>query len=187
MRRHTLRLVIAVSCLALSACSSANTSSAPVTVTSTVVATSEASQDPETPTIEEETPTEETQAAPVVEPVDISQHSINAGQVGGNCGTTSQGDSIRANDSTSCEFAAAIFNSAISAQYTTVTTNPSVTALPRAQITAYSPVTQQAYNLECYVNSAGQTLTCYDPGNDGRGASFSTERMGYHGRLNLIE
>ncbi|QMV85118.1 hypothetical protein HW450_12460 [Corynebacterium hindlerae] len=40
----------------------------------------------------------------------VSQHTINAGQVGGVCGYTVFGDEIRAYPDTSCEFAAAIFD-----------------------------------------------------------------------------
>ena len=45
-------------------------------------------------------------------------HKINAGQIGGKCGYTNQGDSIHAGEHTSCEFTGAIFDEAITHTFT---------------------------------------------------------------------
>lgn len=99
-------------------------------------------------------------------------HNINAGQIGGYCGTSSSGDSIDAGDATSCEFAAAVFDAAMQASYTMRSEDPTVTAVYHADITASSPVTKQSYNLDCHIGSDLRGLTCEKPGDRTVRASF---------------
>ena len=101
-------------------------------------------------------------------------HNINAGQIGGYCGTSSSGDSIDAGDLTSCEFAAAVFDAAMQASYTMRSKDPTVTAVYHADITASSPVTKQSYNLDCHIGSDQRDLTCEKPGDKTVRASFET-------------
>ncbi len=101
-------------------------------------------------------------------------HNINAGQIGGYCGTSSSGDSIDAGDATSCEFAAAVFDAAMQASYTMRSKDPTVTAVYHADITASSPVTKQSYNLDCRMGSDQRVLTCEKPGDRTVSASFET-------------
>ena len=101
-------------------------------------------------------------------------HNINVGQIGGYCGTSSSGDSIDAGDATSCEFAAAVFDAAMQANYTLRSKSPTVTATYHADITASSPVTEQSYNLDCHMGSDQRNLTCEKPGDNTVRASFAT-------------
>ena len=101
-------------------------------------------------------------------------HNINAGQIGGYCGTSSSGDSIDAGDETSCEFAAAVFDAAMQASYTMRSKDPTVTAVYHADVTASSPVTKQSYNLDCHMGSDQRMLTCEKPGDKTVQASFET-------------
>ena len=102
------------------------------------------------------------------------KHNIHVGQIGGYCGTSSSGDSIDAGDATSCEFAAAVFDAAMQANYTLRSKSPTVTATYHADITASSPVTEQSYNLDCHMGSDQRNLTCEKPGDNTVRASFAT-------------
>lgn len=87
------------------------------------------------------------------------------GQVGGACGTTPEGYSIRAGGSTSCDFAAALYPQALAATYS-MTRNPEVVSIPKAELYGVvSPVTGQGYDLTCIVGSDLQHLSCTGPGN----------------------
>ena len=101
-------------------------------------------------------------------------HNINAGQIGGYCGTSSSGDSINAGDATSCEFAAAVFDAAMQASYTLRSPDPTVTAVYHADVSASSPVTKQSYDLDCRMGSDQRVLTCEKPGDKTVRASFET-------------
>ena len=101
-------------------------------------------------------------------------HNIHVGQIGGYCGTSSSGDSINAGDATSCEFAAAVFDAAMQANYALRSKSPTVTAVYHADITASSPVTKQSYNLDCHMGSDQRNLTCEKPGDNTVRASFET-------------
>lgn len=87
------------------------------------------------------------------------------GQVGGTCGTTPEGYSIRVGGSTSCVFAAALYPQALAATYS-MTRNPEVVSIPKAELYGVvSPVTGQGYDLTCIVGSDLQHLSCTGPGN----------------------
>ena len=101
-------------------------------------------------------------------------HNINAGQIGGYCGTSSSGDSIDAGDLTSCEFAAAVFDAAMQASYTLRSPDPTVTSVYHADVSASSPVTKQSYDLDCRMGSDQRVLTCEKPGDKTVRASFET-------------
>ena len=102
------------------------------------------------------------------------KHNIHVGQIGGYCGTSSSGDSINAGDATSCEFAAAVFDAAMQANYALRSKSPTVTAVYHADITASSPVTKQSYKLDCHMGSDQRNLTCEKPGDNTVRASFET-------------
>lgn len=88
------------------------------------------------------------------------------GQIGGNCGTTPEGAQIRAGDSTSCDFAAAVYPHALGATYSW-TNKPGVTSVPFTNLTGVvSPITGEAYDLRCNIGSSGDTLSCSGPNND---------------------
>ena len=70
------------------------------------------------------------------------EQTINASQVGGDCGVTPEGDAIFAGSATSCEFAAAMFGPARKASYALYQADPTVNPLYTADITAKSPVTE---------------------------------------------
>lgn len=113
-------------------------------------------------------------AEPEHDPPTGGNHNIHVGQIGGYCGTSSSGDSINAGDATSCEFAAAVFDAAMQANYALRSKSPTVTAVYHADITASSPVTKQSYNLDCHMGSDQRNLTCEKPGDNTVRASFET-------------
>ncbi|MFV8380922.1 hypothetical protein [Corynebacterium hindlerae] len=130
------------------------------------------------------------QAPPAPAPVlerPVSQHTINAGQVGGICGYTVFGDEIRAYPDTSCEFAAAIFDVAYYAQYDDSMKNG--WTLPRTVETLQvsSPVTGKVYPIDCFVGSDGRALICSDNRTQNRvGASYDSGRNDYwRGRISI--
>ena len=87
------------------------------------------------------------------------------GQVGGTCGSTPEGYSIRVGGSTSCDFAAALYPQALAATYS-MTQNPETVSIPKAELYGVvSPVTGQGYDLTCIVGSDLQDLSCMGPGN----------------------
>ena len=74
-------------------------------------------------------------------------HNITAGQIGGECGYTDQGDSIHAGEHTSCEFTGAIFDEAITHTFTYTHRNKMVNGSYNTRISAASPQTKQTYDL----------------------------------------
>lgn len=87
------------------------------------------------------------------------------GQVGGTCGTTPEGFSIRVGGATSCDFAAALYPQALAATYS-MTNNPEVVSIPKAELYGVvSPVTGEGYDLTCIVGSDLQHLSCSGPNN----------------------
>lgn len=191
MTRRLLAAIAASSSALLVACSGGGTSEpetvtvistqAPVTTTERVEESPTERNDEGSPTPkdiepEQETPTSETEDADPVAapaPAPASNHSINYGQIGGNCGTSSLGHTIEAGSATPCEFAAAIYDAAMSATYTYSASRPDVTALPRTNITAFSPVTGQSYDLRCYITSDQRALSCDKPDDSTVSADFA--------------
>lgn len=92
-----------------------------------------------------------------------SQHNIHPGQVGGDCGTTNQGDQITAGSQTSCEMAAAMFDAAMASNFYAWTPDPTVTKVARTEVSVHSPVTNDTYELTCFTASSGTDMTCGKP------------------------
>lgn len=90
-------------------------------------------------------------------------HTITRGQVGGDCGTTDQGDFITAGYNTSCEMAAATYDAAIKAHFVMTSPDPTVTAIPKTNVVVTSPATGQSYNLKCIIGSDGRNMLCGNP------------------------
>ncbi|MGV0348600.1 MULTISPECIES: hypothetical protein [Corynebacterium] len=89
-----------------------------------------------------------------------SNYIPNPNQIGGNCGTTYDGDEIKAEATTSCGFAGAIFTSAMQQTYSKWAPDPTVTSVLRADFTQKSPTTGQEYTVVCIIGSAQDTLSC---------------------------
>lgn len=99
-------------------------------------------------------------------------HSINVGQIGGECGYTNQGDRIHAGKNTSCEFAAAMFDEAIKHTFTWSQGSPTVNGSYNTRISAVSPATKQTYDLRCAMGSDTRTFYCGIDGDNSVYASF---------------
>ena len=96
----------------------------------------------------------------------LSLDPAHQGQIGGECGTTPEGARISVGGSTSCDFAAAVYPHAISAEYAW-SNKPGVTSVPFTELYGVvSPATGGAYDLHCDIGSAGDTLSCTGPDND---------------------
>lgn len=89
-----------------------------------------------------------------------SNYIPNPNQIGGYCGTTYDGDEIKAGAKTSCGFAGAIFTSAMQQTYSKWAPDPTVTSVLRADFTQKSPTTGQEYTVVCIIGSAQDTLSC---------------------------
>lgn len=168
MRTLVSTLALAAVTVTMAGCSDAESStSAQQETTASSSPSQEAPATSTTTTRPKPTLAKETTAQPTsketerpAQPQHGASVSVNSGQVGGHCGTASNGISIRANDSTSCEFAAIIFDRAMAATYHW-TDNPGVTSIPVTELVGVpSPVTGQLYNLECILGSDQRTLSC---------------------------
>lgn len=89
-----------------------------------------------------------------------SNYIPNPNQIGGYCGTTYDGDEIKAEAKTSCGFAGAIFTSAMQQTYSKWAPDPTVTSVLRADFTQKSPMTGQEYTVVCIIGSAQDNLSC---------------------------
>ena len=108
------------------------------------------------------------------EPVFSQQHRSAAGQIGGECGYTNQGDSIHAGEHTSCEFTGAIFDEAITHTFTYTHRNKMVNGSYNTRISAVSPQTKQTYDLFCAIGSDVRTFHCQKDNDTSVYASFTS-------------
>ncbi|MBY0794100.1 hypothetical protein [Corynebacterium parakroppenstedtii] len=108
-----------------------------------------------------------------------SNYIPNPNQIGGYCGTTYDGDEIKAEATTSCGFAGAIFTSAMQQTYSKWAPDPTVTPIMRAGFTQKSPTTGQEYTVVCIISTAQDTLSCREKisatGND-----YGSFKVDYH-------
>ena len=120
----------------------------------------------------------------------LSLDPAHQGQIGGECGTTPEGATISVGGSTSCDFAAAVYPHAISAEYAW-SNKPGVTSVPFTELFGVvSPATGGTYDLRCSVGSAGDTLSCTGPNNDPRVSYHFDHRSGgnhtWHPLINIV-
>lgn len=183
----TLSVLVAAG-LALSACGDASdTTAAPAnepsaTTTATATAsTASSTKDPDSPDDNGPAPTlnDAPSDAPATQEVadgntnpNPGGHSINVGQIGGECGYTNQGDEIHAGENTSCEFAAAMFDEAIKHTFVYSQGKPTVNGSYNTRISAVSPATKQSYDLYCAMGSDTRTFYCGIDGDNSVYASF---------------
>ena len=188
MLKRTSALVLATLCAtSLSACGSdrepsstdaepvfsqQHSSEAPATVTKTVDRNEGAGEGAGEGADETSTPeAEKNEQAP--EPKK-GNHNITAGQIGGECGYTDQGDSIHAGEHTSCEFTGAIFDEVITHTFTYTHRNKMVNGSYNTRISAVSPQTKQTYDLFCAIGSDVRTFHCQKDNDTSVYASFTS-------------
>ena len=190
-RLSTLTLAVATA-FALSACSDNDpmTSEAPDTTTEETT-TAEESTTPESPDSSSSTSEEDEDPSPTradeQQEEESSKQTINASQVGGDCGVTSEGDTIFASSATSCEFAAAMFGPAKKASYALYQADPTVNPLYTANITAKSPVTGESYQLTCQIGSDLAGLSCRKPDDNNVFAIFTSAAHDWPQRLKTAD
>ncbi|OFO22067.1 hypothetical protein HMPREF3056_07170 [Corynebacterium sp. HMSC056F09] len=187
----SLTLAVATA-FALSACSDNDpmTSETPDTTTEETT-TAEESTTPESPDSSSSTSEEDEGPSPTradeQQEEESDEQTINASQVGGDCGVTSEGDTIFAGSATSCEFAAAMFGPAKNASYALYQADPTVNPLYTANITAKSPVTGESYQLTCQIGSDLAGLSCRKPGDNSVLAIFTSDARDWLQRLNATD
>lgn len=186
----TLTLAVATA-FALSACSDNDpmTSESPDPVAEETT-TAEESTTPESPNSSSSTTEEDEAPSPTradEQQEESDEQTINASQVGGDCGLTPEGDTILAGSATSCEFAAAMFGPAKKASYTLYQADPTVNPLYTANITAKSPVTGESYQLTCQIGSDLAGLSCRNPDDNNVFAIFTSEARDWPQRLNTTD
>ncbi|TRX58591.1 hypothetical protein [Corynebacterium hiratae] len=190
-RLPTLTLAVATA-FTLSACSDNDpmTSEAPDTTTEETT-TAEESTTPESPNSSSGTTEEDEGPSPTradeQQEEESSKQTINASQVGGDCGVTPEGNAIFAGSATSCEFAAAMFGPAKKASYTRYQADPTVNPLYTASITAKSPVTGESYQLTCQIGSDLAGLSCRKPDDNNVFAIFTSDARDWPQRLNTTD
>lgn len=189
----SLTLAVAAA-FALSACSDNNNAPIPAESPDPVAeetTTAEESTTPESPVSTSST-TEEVEGpsptrADEQQEEETGEQTINASQVGGDCGLTPEGDTILAGSATSCEFAAAMFGPAKKASYTLYQADPTVNPLYTANITAKSPVTGESYELSCQISSDLTGLSCRNPDDNNVFAIFTSDARDWPQRLNTTD
>lgn len=100
-------------------------------------------------------------------------------KVGGACGTTAEGAKLRAHEATSCEFAQAIYQTALKANFEPFALSPDATRIPRASISVTSPVNNESYDLKCTIGSANTDMDCIDQSDRSVGVSVGFPNAGY--------
>ena len=161
----------------MKACFRAVATIVPVVVVAGCSAPEEASSEPDTVTL-----TTTVEAKPAPENTAVPQ-TKEASQVGGFCGTAGDDIEINASSATSCEFALAMYDAAISAEYQMRSVDPNDSTAPKAAMArglqVASPVTGQTYTINCMKSSAGGSLICTQPGDDTVGATLNGPTPGY--------
>ena len=188
MRIFPALSLVAIPCLVLSGCSGdpgSQDQPETITVKQTTIAEENPESADESPQADESEPTEPAEKAPSSAPepaAPVGNHNITVGQVGGYCGTTSAGEEIDAYDATSCEFAAAIYDAAMQADFAS-----SGSSTPHVYLDVVSPATGGTYPIDCWPGSSGETLICDNPNDRNVGAYFTGPNGGYwHSKLGVI-
>ena len=99
-------------------------------------------------------------------------------KVGGACGTTAEGAKLKAHEATSCEFARAIYHTALKANFALSASRPDVTAVPHASISVTSPINNESYDLKCTIGSGNTDMDCTDKSDTTVGVSVSFPNPG---------
>lgn len=100
-------------------------------------------------------------------------------KVGGPCGNTAEGAKLRAYEATSCEFAQAIYQTALKAKFEPFALSPDATPIPRASISVTSPANNESYDLKCTIGSANTDMDCIDQSDRSVGVSVGFPNAGY--------
>ena len=191
--RRAATVVALVSPLILAGCSASEGEVVYVTETSWVEASEQMPDDaPPAAPAPAEQPEDAAEApeaeAPAAEPPAgaLALDPAHQGQVGGKCGTTPEGAEISVNKSTSCDFAAAVYPHAVSAEYAW-SNKPGFTSVPYTDLYGVvSPITGEAYDLTCNIGSAGFSLGCSGPNNDPRVSYGFDPGRTWHGLINIV-
>ena len=195
--RRAAAVVALISPLVLAGCSASEEEVVYVTETSWVEASEQPRDDVSSAT---SAPAEDTMEAPAEEAVEeaadepaaepaagaLPLDPAHQGQVGGKCGTTPEGAEISVSDTTSCDFAAAVYPHAVSAEYAW-SNKPGFTSVPYTDLYGVvSPITGEAYDLRCNIGSSGDTLSCSGPNNDPRMSYGFDPGRTWHPLVNIV-
>lgn len=191
--RRAAAVVALISPLVLAGCSASEGEVVYVTETSWVEASEQPRDDvpsaaPAPAEDTAEAPAEEAAEAPAAEPAAgaLPLDPAHQGQVGGKCGTTPEGAEISVSDTTSCDFAAAVYPHAVSAEYAW-SNKPGFTSVPYTNLSGVvSPMTGEAYDLRCNIGSSGDTLSCSGPNNDPRMSYGFDPGRTWHPLVNIV-
>ncbi|OFL17526.1 hypothetical protein HMPREF2785_02380 [Corynebacterium sp. HMSC067D03] len=187
--RRVLAPLSLLTALLLAGCAGGTGEPETIVVTSTEVVDAPA---PESAPEAEPAPAPEPEAAPAPEqpaaPLAgaFELDPAYKGQVGGTCGSTAEGYSIRVGGSTSCDFAAALYPQALAATYS-MTQNPETVSIPKAELYGVvSPVTGQGYDLTCIVGSDLQHLSCSGPGNSDPRVMYGDPARQWRNKITIL-
>lgn len=191
--RRAAAVVALISPLVLAGCSASEGEVVYVTETSWVEASEQPRDDvpsaaPAPAEDPAEAPAEEAAEEPAAEPAAgvLPLDPAHQGQVGGKCGTTPEGAEISVSDTTSCDFAAAVYPHAVNAEYAW-SNKPGSTSVPYTNLSGVvSPMTGEAYDLRCNIGSSGDTLSCSGPNNDPRMSYGFDPGRTWHPLVNIV-
>lgn len=99
-------------------------------------------------------------------------------KVGGPCGTTAEGAKLKAHEATSCEFARAIYQTALKTKFELSSSRPDLTPVPHASISVTSPINNESYDLKCTIGSGNTDMDCTDQSDRAVGVSVSFSNPG---------
>lgn len=194
MRISPALTLVAIPCLILSGCSSDTGSQeqpATITVTQTTMATDSPAPEEQQDPVEKQPESEEkeTQEVAPPSPAQTARYTINPGQIGGDCGTTADGLTLSAGDATSCEFAGAMYEAGINAEYRWRQLRPDINGAYGAELTVASPITKETYEISCAVGSDQRYLGCgvYDDNSVHVSVGPVTDYGGWTSRLSIVE
>ena len=122
-------------------------------------------------------------------PASAAGYTINPGQIGGDCGTTADGMTLSAGDATSCEFAGAMYEAGLNAEYRWRQLSPDRNGAYGAELTVASPITKETYEISCAIGSDQRYLGCgvYDDNSVHVSVGPVTDYGGWTSRLNIVE
>ncbi|MDK8305935.1 hypothetical protein QP866_03835 [Corynebacterium imitans] len=194
MKRASFLSILATSSFTLAACGGGPASEqAPETITvtqTTMQAEAPNSAEQQDPVEQQpQSDEKETQEEAPHSPTPNADYTINPGQIGGDCGMTADGMVLKAADATSCEFAGAMYEAGINAEYRWRQLSPDRNGAYGAELTVASPITKETYEISCAIGSDQRYLGCgvYDDNSVHVSVGPVTDYGGWTSRLNIVE
>lgn len=110
-----------------------------------------------------------------------------ASEIGAECNRTlANGDQIRMESATSCDFAMAMYEKALASTFELYSPDPTVTQIPVTSFDLRSSVTGESYPIRCRVGSDSSTITCENVNDSTVGMSATNTNNRIRQRINIL-